>query len=290
MEGYQSMAWEIEILKAIQSIGNGVLDALFTIITMFGEDVLIVAILGFVYWSYNKEFGKFLGFSFFTSVSLNAFTKNIFLRERPFDASPDIINKRPSTATGYSFPSGHTQSCGTLLPSAAVWMKQKWTWICAAVIPVLVAISRLYLGAHYPTDVLVGLALGWGISLLSAFLFKKVKNKNILFIAAIVILSPGLFFAKKSDFFECYAMLIAFFVGNIFEERFVRFEMPQKWWQRLLRLVLGLACFLALRILFKWLFGLISPEGSKWLDGLRYLIMVFFSIGVLPLVFKPLHI
>ena len=59
-----------------------------------------------------------------------------------------------------SFPSGHSQMSAGLFFSAAFRLKKGWAWILAPVLTLLVMLSRLYLGVHYPTDVLAGAALG----------------------------------------------------------------------------------------------------------------------------------
>ena len=256
---------------------------------MFGEEVILVAIVGLLYWCLNKPFAKTLGYSVLTSITANCIIKNIVSRPRPFQNPDwDITNKRPDTADGFSFPSGHTQVCTSLFVSMAIWIKKRWMWVFAITISLLVAISRLYLGVHFPTDVIAGFALGVIFSFVCCYLHKKVKNKFLLYIITIAISSAGLFFCTTEDFFTGYGLLVGVLFAFLFEEKYVNFTLDVSWFKKGLRLFFGLLLLLALKEGLKIPFDLIA-EGNLYLRALRYGIASFVGLGIYPMLFKKFN-
>lgn len=283
------MFWEFQFLTAFQKTANPFFDLLWTFITMFGEEVLIVAIVGLLYWCLNKEFAKNLAYSVLTSVAANGITKNIVCRDRPFQNDNwDIINKRPDTADGFSFPSGHTQVSTSLFTSMAIWIKKRWMWVLAITMAILVAFSRLYLGVHFPTDVIAGFALGIALSFVCCYLHNKVENKLKLYGITVIIASAGLFFCTTEDFFTGYGILVGTLGAFLFEEKFVNFSLDVCWWKKALRIIFGLIILLILKEGLKIPFDLIS-EGNLYLRAVRYAIAAFVTLGLYPMLFKKFN-
>ncbi len=147
---------------------------------MFGEELLLILLLGFVYWSYDKKLGRTMGLSAIMGLTWNTMAKNIALRRRPYfdhesihilrvvEPEADIYD---IAAQGYSFPSGHSTNAVTVFCSLAVKVRKRWATAVAIAIPLLTGISRFVVGVHYPTDVLAGAAVGtlgaWGVFVLS---------------------------------------------------------------------------------------------------------------------------
>ncbi len=109
------------------------------------------------------------------NTALTQVLKYAINRQRPYDAYPTIINPY-NIETDASFPSGHTSTAFSLATTLSLQNK-KWY----VVLPVFawassVGYSRLYLGEHYPTDVLAGAAIGVGSAFLSNWLNKKILN------------------------------------------------------------------------------------------------------------------
>jgi len=181
------MAFELEIIRWLQSFSNQFWDFFFQLWTMFGEELVIIAILGFMYWCYDKKVGEALGITVFVSLVLNNVIKVIVHRLRPFQVDSQIVNIRPKTALGYSFPSGHTQGAATVFGSLAIWVKKRWLTIVVSVIIVMVALSRMYLGAHFLSDVIVGGLLGVGLSFGFYYYLSKTENKQRLYYIVLAI-------------------------------------------------------------------------------------------------------
>lgn len=276
----------IEIVKAIQSIENSFFDVFFNTVTMLGEEIFIILVLVAIYFAYDKKFGEYLGYSLLTSLLLNAGLKNIFKADRPFQADSSIVNKRPETAGGYSFPSGHTQGCSAVFSSLYVYKRKRWLLIVGIIAVTLVGVSRMYLGVHFPKDVLVGCALSILVSIGCYYLMKKFPNHKILLFALTgVIFIPMLFFAQTKDFFTNFGMYYGFVLGVFVENKFINFENTKVWWKKLLRIVLALVVVVAVKEGFK----LFLPE-ENWAHLLRYGFMTFAGIGIAPAIIKVLKI
>lgn len=318
------MNFELELIHWLQSFRSTVLDYFFQFWTMFGEELIIIGILGFLYWIYDKKIGERVGVTVFVSLVLNSTIKIIVSRPRPYVVDDTIANIRPDTATGYAFPSGHTQGAATLFTSFAIWLKKKWITVSSTLIIVMVALSRMYLGAHYLSDVIVGGFLGVGISFLFAWYFKKIQDAKKLYLwifegtIAITIVTYFYFlFTSKATselnnalvlynniegLAKMAGSIIGFILGVSFEKKNVEFETHRQLFKNILRFVLGIAVVMGVRIILKAVFGIfVNPdelvEGellkssiALFFDLIRYLCMVFVGIGVYPLLFKKVKI
>lgn len=295
--------WEVDLMAYLQQGNNQFLISLWSFMSMFGEELIMVGILGFIYWSLDKKFGEYVGFNILAVNVLNPMIKNIANRRRPYFDSDRIdclklidssADKYDIVAQGFSFPSGHSSGAAAVYPSLAVYKKKNWLVAIAIAIPLLVGFSRVYLGVHYPTDVLAGWALGIGVVFLMTTLRKVVKNKYWIYLTTIIIGCAGIFYCKTNDYFTSLGMLIGFTLGILFDEKVVKFQNTKVWWRMILRVVLGGGVYLALNAILKLPMKLIM--GSEWLETVsvgnfafrtvRYAIIAWFVIGVYPICFK----
>ncbi|MCH5159271.1 MAG: phosphatase PAP2 family protein [Clostridiales bacterium] len=278
---FQSLAGETSFLYYLMNF-----------VSMFGEEMILVGIVGLIYWGFDKRRGEKIGFMMISATLFNPLIKNIVCRTRPFDSVEEIKNFRD--VDGYSFPSGHSSGAASTYVGVVITYKDKkckWLIAIAVIIPTLVALSRTYLGAHYPTDVIAGLALGVGLVFLVDFLYKVVPNKYFLYGGLLVIGLAGFFYCTTSDFYTGYGILLGFMCGILFEEKVTKFENTKVWWRIILRVLVGGGLFLGLNSLFKVVVGAIYPtyEDNVWFEHifrtLRYAIVVYLVIGVYPLLF-----
>jgi len=316
------MGFELEIIHWLQSFSSPFLDALFSFFTMFGEELVIIAVLGLIYWSIDKKVGERLGITVFISLGLNSVLKLIFMRPRPFMVDDTIVNLRPETSGGYSMPSGHAQSASTVFFGAYQFLRKNFILIMAIIITILVSLSRMYLGVHYLTDVLVGSLLG---ILITYYLYKWLsKKEDLTFVYNIILyLSIGillvimvynliklnqttfdsqLFYFNTEALAKMLGTLAGFVIGVKIENKYVKFENHKNITKNILRFALGIVVLMAVRLGFKEVFHLIvNPENlvddqifqsiaASLLDFLRYVIIVVTGIGLYPILFKKIGI
>ena len=294
---------EISIIQAIQSIHaegfwGDLVDSLMIGITFFGESFFLLLALFVIYWCIGKKTGDFLVFSVYLSAGLNFVLKDIFHRPRPCfsEACSDgtirhvkVNNFLVNTdfkPTSYSFPSGHAAIGSGLYFGIAKHVKKRWVTISSIVLTVLIAISRVYLGVHYPTDVLVGLLCGVLCSVLLGSLYIKFYKYRYYFYLAIAImfLVFGIVTSTTTGF-ALAGLGLGYVVGNIIEDRYIKFDSKSVWWKRVLRFFVGL---LSTAVVFLPLYLLVGTHGAWSMLTLFFTIISATSLA--PFLFKLLKL
>lgn len=297
--------FELEILHFFRDrVSTPFLDALAQIITFLGEDYIIIVVVLLAYFVIDKQLGKTIAYVALSNLLINNTIKCIVKYPRPFTYDETLKASRVETATGYSFPSGHTQNAVGVYLTFAYNNKfkekvRKIIWIVSICLTVLIGFSRIYLGVHYPKDVLVGALLGVGCMFLGSFLMNKFKDNFkgtlLLFLITLAIFTPFLFiFYQKDyttatlykDFYLIYALYAACVLGFILDEKMFDYSCNAPLWKRLVRFAVAVVVALALKEGLKIIFKLIAPNGSLFLDMARYFLMTFSVIFILPLIFK----
>ena len=293
--------WEVSLMEAIQAHLGSFGVKLASIVSMFGEELVLVAVLGFVYWSLNKNIGRKIGLNIVMGVVWNPLIKNIACRRRPYFDNPGIKCLKPVDssadiydikAQGWSFPSGHSANSTIAFGSLAYFFRNKAVRIICILLPLLVGISRFCVGVHYPSDVICGWVLGLVIIFVMPWLLDHSKHKAVLYIIVFAVSLVGCFWSRTNDYYTGIGMMAGFFLGDLFEERFVRFENTKVWWRMLLRVIIGGALFFALNTLLKLPFPHALLEGETAaafiIRAVRYCIVLFVEVGVYPLAFRIL--
>ena len=295
--------WEMRLIEWLQAtIGTtGIGSWLLSNVSAFGEQMLTVAIMGFIYWGFSKEFGKYVGVNVLMVNIWSPMIKNLTLRLRPYfvsgydvkllrlpDESADAMDV---AAQGYSFPSTHSSGAVAVYGSlAAHEKKNRFLWILAIALSLLVGFSRVYVGAHFPTDVICGWAIGILVVALVPWLRKKIKNRWLYYAVLLLSSLPGFFFCTSNDFFSTFGMLLGFVFAEPFEERFVRFENTTNLFRCILRTIGGGIVYFGLNTVLKMPFSkeLLEEAGlvSQLIRMLRYAVVIFAAVGVYPMLFK----
>lgn len=291
--------WEVQLMYFLQQHLGAAATSLIKVITMFGDETLSVVILGYIYWAYNKEFGIYLGKNAVVANIMNPVSKNFFLRRRPYFDHPQIrclmapeakANPLDIVQQGYSFPSGHSTNAAVIYGSIASYLKRtKATVICTCLI-LAVGASRFCLGVHYPTDVLVGWAMGFICIWLIPRIEKFFHQKWHFYLVLVCISLLGFLVCDTTDYYSCMGLMIGFLGGNLFEEKFVRFDNTSSIIEGILRVIGGLLVYLILNTVLKMPFSKEFLDSATFLSFLirtiRYSIVLFVMIGVYPLCFR----
>lgn len=270
--------WGLEIIQRIQLWETAWLTGVFQAITKIGDKEGYLLLFPLVYWCIHAGWGRRMAMLGMASLSVNTLLKIWIDTPRPSAASVKAMIK----AGGSSFPSGHAQGPATLWGYLAL-RSRSWTWgIAIAVMVFLIGLSRIYLGVHFPQDILGG----WGIALtlLGLFVWLEPKITPILQTLQIgvqlflAVLVPLLFWAlaptSSTNSMICAAWL-GWNVGLVGDHRWLHYSADGNWIQRLRRclgLVLVVAVWLGLKQIF--------PAGLFW-KFLRYGVIGFcVSFGV----------
>ena len=282
---------DLSILQSLENARCGFLTALFSVFTFLGEETFLILAIALVYWALNKRAGEFLIYSVLMSTAFNGVIKDAVKRPRPYVSGGvskvEIDNFFVSTAeldNSYSFPSGHSQNGGAFFSSVIINFKNRPLRIACAAAILLIMLSRLYLGVHYPTDVLAGAAMGIAFSLITYLIYSEFYEKRgWIFLVAAVLFCACLFFAGSEDTFKAAGSFLGAAAGLLLEQKFVNFDNDCVWWKKTLRIILGIALVLGLRVLLKLIF-----PAMLIFDFIRYFAMIFSMTGLYPFLFKKL--
>lgn len=162
--------WGLDIIRVIQTIENPVLSVLMHAITELGSKYAYLVLLPLVYWCYNEKKGFRLAVLVLLSGWINSWVKGLLAQPRPYDLDPSVGRAFESS---YGIPSGHSQGSLVFWAVIGSWIRKRLGLLVAIGIPLLIAFTRLYLGVHFPTDILAGWLLAIML-LIVYFKFTKV--------------------------------------------------------------------------------------------------------------------
>ena len=289
--------WEVSLMEQLQArLGNIQLISWFS---AFGEELFLVLMLGFLYWAWDKRFARRMGLSLLTALLWHSMLKNVFLRRRPYFDHESIRILRPVeadadlydvAAQGYSFPSGHTTNATGIFVSLGVWLKKRWMTVLAVLVPVLVAFSRVVVGAHYPTDVLVGALLGACTALIVPWMLDKVPDVRLQYLILLLATVPGVLFCRTEDYFTGIGLLVGFIIADVLERRYVHFENTRHPLRCALRVLGGVAIYVSLNTLLKLPFSREFLHNGTMASMLvragRYALIIIVEFAGYPLLFR----
>ncbi|WP_291632568.1 phosphatase PAP2 family protein [Clostridium sp.] len=273
---------QIEIIKFIQSISSPFWDTFFQLITMTGEQYFYIFAAAIIFWCLNKQFGYKLGFALLTGTIVNTVLKDLVNLARPIGVE-GIRSIRVETAGGKSFPSGHTQGSAMFWVSWMIKEKKKWIYIVGILIIILVAVSRLYLGLHYPTDVIGGIVIGTIWVFISNYIFDYSEETKKPWILMIIILPMliGMIFLKEKTYYTISGTVLGFYIGYILESKYVQYDVRNTWVKQMIKLLFGVTILLGLKSTLKEILPINITS-----DFFRYVVVgLWITVGA-PSIFK----
>lgn len=298
----------MEFLKWLSNFRTPWMDTVMELITKLGEEALFILVALIVFWCIDKKRGYFLLFVGFAGTIVNQFLKMIFRVPRPWVLDPDfqIVESARAEATGYSFPSGHTQVASTTYLGLARTAKRVWVSILFALLTLLVAFSRMYLGVHTPKDVLV--SLGIGILLVLLFhpivyrflshpgaMFSLILGILCLSIANIVFLNVYPFPADVDpanlnhaieNAWKMLGLALAMAIVYPLDLYVIKFETSCVWWAQILKLAVGFGIVMAIKSFLKAPIN--AAVGAELGNALRYFLLVIVAGALYPAFFRLL--
>ena len=293
-------AWEVKLIESIQSLIKAApfLKTVFSFFTMLGESTPIVLIIMFVYLCINKKIGIKIAINSLVAMGVVSMVKNVFKRIRPYSVNESIecyktVEKgydiHDMSKQGFSFPSGHSAISSSVFQSVYLERKDKVTLIVGILIVFAICLSRIALGVHYPTDVLVGLFIGFTTPVILDKL-DLLLNKKVYYLAIILFSSIGIFYCKSNDYYSVLGLLLGFCSGDLFEEKYVQFENTHNIIKMILRIAGAAVIFLGISSLLKMPFSTETLEAHNLFAYLyrvfRYAISSFTVIGLYPILIK----
>lgn len=300
----------MQLLYFFEGMRQPWLDRIMLLITEFGGEMLFMALAVIMFWCVSKRLGYYMLTVGFVGTILNQFLKLVFRISRPWVQNPNftIVEGARAAATGYSFPSGHTQNAAATLLCPALFSNKKGIRIAFWLLYALVAISRMYLGVHTPLDVGVSLALGLALVFALRPLFgrKEMSPRGMyaLLIGMIALTAAYLVYVHAYPFpadveaenlaegvkngFTLLGAVCGMLLGYWADQRFIHFSVKGSLPAQIVKCALGLALTVGLRVALKAPLNALLG-GSHAANAVRYFIMVAFATAVWPLTFPLIN-
>jgi membrane-associated phospholipid phosphatase len=309
----------IRLIVVLQGWG-GWLSLPMNLFSFLGTEEFFMLILPLLYWCVDSILGIRVAIILMLSTNINGAFKLAFHGPRPYWYSPSV--RGLATETSFGVPSGHAQSATVVWGTLAAFLQKWWGWLVAVLLIFLIGFSRLYLGVHFPHDVVLGWIIGGMILWLTLHFWNPVtawvkkqgvaRQVLIAFLASLVtFLLPMIPFVwlkitswqppqdwaayatnaiSLQDMATSAGTLFGLLIGLVWLARQGGFNTKGRWWMLVLRYLLGVAGVLLIRYGLKFIF----PEGETalayFLRYLRYTLIGFWVSAGAPWMFIRLKL
>lgn len=277
------MELQVGILQYLESMRNEIFTVFLTTTTMMAETFFLVSIITLLYWCVNKEKSKRLAWMVLGSQSVNGLVKGIIKMPRPF--SIGVVSPiRVQTATGYSFPSGHTQAATSFWGASMIVLKNKGVIILGSILIVLTAFSRLYLGVHWPMDVVGGILFGIATILIMNRLLNEAAEFNKWHVIGVSMFFLIVLALPLGDSLAQYAATLwGFAVGCYFEQKYIKFIPQASWRVQIIKIIIG---FVGMVMIYGGL-KVVFPA-HKVFHMMRYSLVILWITAGAPYLFSKI--
>lgn len=320
------LEWGIPIIEWFQGLGESLLP-IMQFFSFLGTENFYLLVLPILLWCYDIGFGIRIGLILLTSTNINSILKLAIGWPRPYWVSDKVIGL--SSETSFGPPSGHAQNSFTLWGRIATLVKIKWGVVLCALLIILISVSRIYLGVHFPTSIL----LGWGIGLILLTIFIRfegpflqwLRDKNIIgqillvLLLSIALLGTGLLVSiaissrpvptewadraatsnpeaepispKDIDsIVSSSAVILGIGVGSVLLNSWGGFSTVGPLQQRVLRYVVGIIGVVLIFFGLRWLFPTEPFALGQILRFIRYAVVGFWVVFAAPWLFVKLKL
>jgi membrane-associated phospholipid phosphatase len=290
--------WGLELIRALQAAHSPALIEIMRGFTLLGDEEFLLVLIPLLIWCFDFALGARVGILYLLGSYVNGGLKGLFGLPRPYDLDP-VVQLKETDYTGadaFGLPSGHAMSAVVISGLLAAALRKTWVWVGAVLLMILVGFSRVYLGLHFPTDVLGGWLVG-GL-LLAGWLFLVPGIEAALRRAGLgtqlalgsgvplvlAALNPGVGAGSAAG------VLIGVGVGLPLALRFAPMSAAGLWWKRILRFVVGAVPLIGLYLGLKLVFPKEGEELYELLRVVRYSLMgLWASLGA-PWLFLKLRL
>ncbi len=288
----------IDFILAVQALGTPATDRFFEVFTQLGGRGYLL-LVPLALWCLDYRLGLRICLAMAATLFVNTVLKEWIGLDRPFVVDDRIVSEGER---GFSMPSGHAQLVVVYWGLLAHHVRHRWLWVFAVTWMFGMGFSRVYLGVHYPTDVIVG----WGIGALTAWPFAAHADRLDAFwrsaqigraagIVGLVALVTWLFDATLVRDHTYMIPGIAGFVlgaslGGLLIERRGVFTGRGAAWQRVARIVLGLALLMPLMGTLQRLGVPAGDLGTRGVVALDLALFGFWLTGGSPGLFEMVRL
>lgn len=296
----------MEFLKLLEGFRTAFTDSLFLAITTLGEEMIFIVIGLVFFWCINKKDGYYILSVGFAGLVINQFLKLLFRIPRPWVRDPEFkpVAGAVEEATGYSFPSGHTQSAVGAFGSIARIYNKLWVRVLCIAVCLLVPFSRMYLGVHTPADVSVSMVIAvimvFALYPLIGKAMESRRNMRIFFGIMLSVSAAFLAFVHFYKFpvgsdmeninsgienaYKIVGCVLGLWLAYEIEDRFIKFYTRAALWVQILKLFLGIIPLLVIKEGLKMPLNMML--GESFGGGVRYFLVTLFAGGIWPITFK----
>lgn len=254
---------QLAIMEFFQRMSSANLDVVVELMTMLGEETVFIIAVAIFLWLVSKKRGFVIFSTLFTSLIGMSVLKAVIKAPRPFQVIDEIEGKRVATATGYSFPSGHTTGAASFYSALAVSYKRRWISILCSLAILMVGFSRMYLGVHWPIDVFGGLALGITVTFALYGWFSRLYDDTARLIrfswtagtvSAVIALLLAILIETQvadpvgfSDPMKLFSLATGGYLGFAWDQRHIRYSTEGTAAIKALRMLAGLVVVIAIQ-------------------------------------------
>jgi membrane-associated phospholipid phosphatase len=309
----------IQFIQALQTMSPA-LDGLINFFSFLGTIEFYLLFIPFLYWAISASLGFRILLLLLGTDFLGITFKQLLHQPRPYWVG-DV--QALAEETSYGIPSTHASDSLAVWGYLAYRLNKAWLWVLASLMVLVIGISRMYLGAHFPTDVLGG----WLIGLVAIFLMVKgekwlspfLKRQStagligIGFLVSMLMLLVGwlvgLVIASSPDpaewaqysslargnshYFTLAGATFGIVAGYTLMRRYAAFEANGMWAKRIGRYLLGMAGVALLYLGLDVLFGMVATDESALGLALRYIrygTVTFWAMFGAPWIFLKLRL